>query len=80
MIQTKELTDTLLTAYLDFTGLAVTPRTNGDGKHISFEITGENLDEAIQHYYLNPKVPILNFCSSYKKIRSMIFNLKGGLR
>jgi hypothetical protein len=80
MIQTKELTDSLLTAYLDYSEYSVTPKTNGDGKQISFEVTGENVNDAIQRFYLNPKIPILNFCSSYKKIRSMIFNLKGGQR
>lgn len=77
MKQTKELTDTLLTAFLDYQGFSVRPKVNGNNKQVSFEITGDNLDDAIQQFYLNPKVPILNFCSSYKKIRSMIFNLKG---
>ena len=76
-MQTKELTDTLLTAYLDSKGNSVKPKVNGQGKQISFEVSGKNLDEAIQQFYTNPKVPILHFCSSYKKIRSMIFNLKG---
>ena len=77
MEQSKELTDNLLTAYLDYKGFSVTPKTNGDGKQISFKVTGEDVNEAIQRFYLNPKIPVLNFCSSYKKIRSMIFNLKG---
>ena len=80
MERTKELTDSLLTAYLDYKGFSVTPKVNDNGKQISFEIAGDNLDDAIQQFYLNPKIPILNFCSSYKKIRSMIFNLKGSRR
>lgn len=78
MKQTKELSDILLTAYLDLKGFPVKPKTNGNNNQISFEVSGENLDEAIQQFYLNPRIPILNFCSSYKQIRSMIFNLKGG--
>ena len=78
MIQTKELTDALLTAYLDYEGYPIKPKVNG--KQISFEVPGENLDEAIQRFYSNPKIPILQFCSSYRKIRSMIFNLREGRR
>lgn len=80
MEQTKELSDTLLTAFLDYEGFLVKPLINGNGKQISFQIAGDNLDEAIQRFYLNPKIPVLSFCGSYKKIRSMIFNLKGGRR
>jgi len=78
MKQTKELSDNLLVSYLDYQGYPIKPKVNGN--MISFEIAGDNIDDAIQQFYLNPKIPILNFCSSYKKIRSMIFNLKGGQR
>lgn len=80
MEQTKELTDSLLLSYLDYKGFSVTPKINDNNKLISFKVVGNNLDVAIQDFYSNPKIPILNFCNSYRKIRSMIFNLKGERR
>jgi hypothetical protein len=75
----KEFTDALMTAYLDLRGFHIKPITLGN-KQIAFEIYGEHLTDAIQEFYENPKVPVLNFCASYKKVRSMIFNLKAGER
>ena len=77
MEQTKELTDSLLLSYLDYKGFSITPKINGNSKQISFVVIGNDLDNAIQEFYSNPKIPILHFCNSYRKIRSMIFNLKG---
>lgn len=72
--KTKELTDTLLTAYLDFRGFAVKGKINPH--KVSFIVSGDFIDEAIEDFYTNPTIPILSFCSSYKKIRSMLFNLR----
>lgn len=79
MKQSKDLTDTLLTAFLDLRGYQIKPKPLSNGQ-IGFEVSGEHIDDSIQEFYSNPKIPLLNFCSSYKKIRSMIFNLKGGQR
>jgi len=73
--KSKEFTDTLLTAYLDFRGFTVKPKIN-PYKKISFIVSGDLLDNAIEDFYTNPKIPILSFCGSYKKIRSMLFNLR----
>jgi hypothetical protein len=73
--ETREFTDSLLTAFLDLRGFTVRPKLNN--KTVSFVISGDHLDEAIQEFYSNPRIPILNFCSSYKKVRSMIFNMRG---
>lgn len=75
-IETQEFTDTLLVAYLDYREFTIKPVTGG--KLISFTVAGRNLTETIEEFYNNPKVPILNFVQSYRKIRSMMFNLKGG--
>jgi hypothetical protein len=75
----KVFSDSLLIAYLDYREFQIRAKPlNND--LIGFEVSGERLDEAIQDFYSNPKIPLLNFCASYKKIRSMIFNLKGGAR
>ena len=74
-LETKELTDTLLTAFLDFRGFTIKGKINPH--KVSFIVSGDFLDEAIEDFYTNPKIPILSFCSSYKKIRSMLFNLRG---
>ena len=73
-IETKEFTDSLLTAFLDLQGFTVRPKLND--KKVSFIVSGDHLNEAIEEFYGNPKIPILNFCSSYKKVRSMIFNMR----
>jgi hypothetical protein len=75
--ETKEFTDSLLTAFLDLRGFTVRPKLSG--RMVSFIVSGNHLDEAIQEFYTNPKIPILNFCSSYKKVRSMIFNMRGAI-
>ena len=50
---------------------------NASSGRITFEVSGNKLDEELELYYQNPKVPINSFCASYKKIKSMIYNLKG---
>ena len=76
MNKMREFTDTLITAYLDLMGFQIRPKLQSNSR-IAFEVSGDNLDEAIEEFYSNPKIPILNFCSSYKKVRSMIFNMRG---
>ena len=76
MEEKKELTDTLLIAYLSLLGFQIKP--NQDGKLVSFEITGEGLTNAIEEFYCNPPVLILDFCKAYRTIRSALFNLRGG--
>lgn len=73
----KELTDSILVSYLHYKSFSVKPLCNNNQKLISFEISGKDLTTAIEEFYSNPKVPILNFVQSYKTVRSMIFNLKG---
>jgi hypothetical protein len=75
MKEKKDLTDTLLVAYLSQQGFQIKP--NRDGKLVSFEITGESLTDAIEGFYTNPSVPILDFCKAYRAIRSALFNLRG---
>lgn len=75
MKERRELTDTLLIAYLSLQGFQVRPKT--EGKLISFEISGDGLTEAIQDFYANPSVPVLEFCKCYRAIRSALFNLRG---
>jgi hypothetical protein len=76
-IELRELTDTLLVAYLALLGFQVKPKQNE--KLISFEVTGDGLTKAIEgFYYSNPPVPILDFCKSYRAIRSALFNLREG--
>jgi hypothetical protein len=75
MEEKKELTDTLLVAYLSLQSFQIKP--NRDGKLVSFEIAGEGLTEAIEGFYSNPSVPILDFCKAYRAIRSALFNLRG---
>ena len=75
MKEKKELTDTLLVAYLSLLGFQIKPIQ--DGKLVSFEITGEGLTHAIEEFYYNPSVPILDFCKAYRAIRSALFNLRG---
>ncbi|MGD0883569.1 MAG: hypothetical protein ABSA46_01615 [Thermodesulfovibrionales bacterium] len=75
MEKKKELTDTLLLAYLSLSGFSITPKNNG--RLIAFEVSGESLTDTIETFYRNPEVKILDFITHYKNIRSMIFNLRG---
>ena len=36
-----------------------------------------DVSEAIEEFYRNPSIPILDFCKNLKNIRSAIFNMKG---
>jgi len=74
--QRREIPDALLVAYLDMRGFHIKPKTLSNGR-ITFEVSGNKLDEELELYYQNPKVPINSFCASYKKIKSMLYNLKG---
>jgi len=74
-IETQEFTDNIIVAYLDYKEFLVKAKTGG--KLVSFTVSGPNLTATIQEFYNNPKVPIQNFIQSYRKIRSMIFNMKG---
>ena len=74
--ETREFPDAMLVAYLDMRGFHVKPKTLASGR-ITFEVSGGHLDEEIDLYYQNPKVPIISFCAAYKKIKSMLYNLKG---
>lgn len=79
MTETKELTDSILVTYLHYKdSFLIKPLCSANQRLISFEISGKGLTAAIEEFYSNPKVPILNFVQSYKTIRSMIFNLKNG--
>jgi len=74
-IDIREFTDCQLTAFFDFRGYSITPiRQN---QRVAFIVRGYGIDDVIDEFYKNPKIPILDFCNSYKKIRSMIFNLRG---
>jgi len=75
MEQKRELTDTLLVAYLSLQRFQVKPKK--DGRLISFEVSGDNLTDAIEGFYTNPSVPVLDFCKAYRAIRSALFNLRG---
>jgi hypothetical protein len=75
-IETQEFTDSIIVTYLDYRKEFVIKPKRG-GRLVSFIVSGPNLTAAIEEFYSNPKIPILNFIESYRKIRSMIFNLKG---
>jgi len=76
MKETRELTDTLLLAYLSLQGFQIKPKSSG--KLISFEVSGQGLTNAIEGFYANPTVPVLDFVKAYRTIRSALFNLRGG--
>ena len=76
MQEKRELTDTLLVAYLSLQKFEVRPKKSGN--LISFEVSGEGLTHAIEGFYCNPTVAILDFCQAYRGIRSALFNLRGG--
>lgn len=76
MEEMKELTDTLLVSYLALLGFQIRPQKNGT--LISFEVKGEELNKAIEDfYYANPSVRVLDFCKTYRTLRSALFNLRG---
>jgi hypothetical protein len=75
MTQSKEISDTLLVAFLSMKSFNVMPKlSNG---RVTFEVTGIGINEAIETFYSNPTVPVLDFCKTYRAIRSALFNLGG---
>ena len=68
------ITDLNLSAYLLLKGYKCHPQKNG--KYIIFNFRGPNLQETIQSYYDNPKIPVLDFVEKLKTVRSILFNLK----
>jgi hypothetical protein len=75
MIETIELSDALPAAYLRTLNFSVRPK-HTELNRISFVISGENLNQALETFYLNPKVRILDFCSAYRELRGMLFTFK----
>ncbi len=75
MIETIELSDALPAAYLRTLNFSIRPKHIKPNK-IIFVISGENLNQALETFYLNPKIRILDFCSSYRELRGMIFTFK----
>ena len=71
-----EIKDALIAAYLDMQGLHVRTRAVDKSK-VVFEVTGEDVDDEMDHFYQNPKVPLLSYLTSYKKIKSMLYTAKG---
>jgi hypothetical protein len=71
----RKLSDTFIVTYLVILGFTIKPLNQG--RLISFEVSGEGLSEAIEGFYSNPPVHILDFYKSYRSIRSAIFNMRG---
>ena len=74
-LEKKELTDAFLVAYLSLQGFQITPKKKE--RLVVFEVSGNGLSEAIEGFYQNHSIPIIDFCKSYRTIRSAIFNLRG---
>jgi hypothetical protein len=75
----RELSDSMLIAFLDFRGATIQPRTDGTGR-VTFVISSTNLDELIGEYYANPQVPLIDYLHCLRKIKTAIFDLKGSAR
>lgn len=76
-IETKELSDNFVVAYLHLIkGFSIKPIKSNHSRLISFEVSGHGFDAAIQEFYGNPKIPIMDFVTAYKMVRNIIFNLK----
>ena len=75
MRETKEISDTLLVAFLSIKKFDVIPKLY-DGR-VTFEVTGKGINQAIEDFYSNPTIQILDFCKTYRAIRSALFNLRG---
>ncbi len=71
MCEKKFLYDNLLLAYLRLLNFSIYPIPQKN--KIAFCVEGENLTEAINSFYLNPRVSLTDFCNSYRSIRSMVF-------
>lgn len=74
--ETRLFTDALIAAYMDLKGFTIRPRKMSNGR-IAFEISGDQLNEVVESFYNNEKVPVATFCSAYRNVRSMMFNAKG---
>ncbi len=74
-MERKELSDSFLVAFLSLQGFQVNPKKRGN--LVVFEVSGNGLSEAIEGFYQNHSIPIIDFCKSYRTIRSAIFNLRG---
>jgi hypothetical protein len=74
MFETKEIYDVLPAAYLRTLNFSIRPKRGK--RKVSFIVSGEYLTEALETFYSNPHVRIMDFCNAYRELRGMIFNLK----
>jgi len=72
---TRELSDSMLLAYLDFRGAILKPHTDNKGR-VFFIVTSPNLDDLIMDYYNNPLVRLADYLTSLRKVKTIIFDLK----
>lgn len=75
-METRNFMDSLVAAFLDLKGFTVRAKKLDSGR-VAFDVTGEGIDKALENFYENEKVPVANFCASYRNIRSMMFAAKG---
>ncbi len=75
MKQQREFEDVMLAAYLDTRGFHIRPVRLRSGR-VSFEVSGADLDAAVDEYYTNPSVRILTFGASYKRIKTLMYEAK----
>lgn len=71
MFEKKILYDNLLLAYLRLLSFSIYPIPQKD--KVAFCVEGENLTDAINSFYSNPRVLLTDYCDSYRSIRSMVF-------
>lgn len=72
----KLFSDALVVAFLSLKGFQVKPHKLENGR-VAFEVIGENVEEAVEEFYSNIKVPVSSFCSAYRTVRSIMFNARG---
>lgn len=75
-VNQKLFGDALVVAFLSMRGFQIKPHKLENGR-IAFEVIGENVEEAVEEFYGNVKVPISSFCSAIRTVRSIMFNAKG---
>ena len=75
--QVRDFPDAQLAAFFDMRGFIVRAKKGGGIGRFIFEVSGFDLDKVVEDFYGNAKVPILDFLSSYRKIKSILYNLKG---
>ncbi len=79
MNETRTFTDALITAFLEMRGFTVRTKPLDNGR-IAFEVSGERMEDAINAFYENERVPVAAFCSAFRNIRSMLFNAKSNVK